>query len=890
MKKKLIRVLLLAAAGVLLLVVLIVGSMLLFSRLSPEGYANWWAKTSDALLFNKTVEDFPGRLIDNLDDDPTTNFVVYAKDVTRVYVYGDRNQLVSADVEGKEYIIANPDEQITELKRGDVFFMEPSEQCVTGVSVKVKKVKVKGDQAIVTGTTPDMDELIEYADVDMDLPMKTAFVEEWDDPVTFGWGVLEDEQAVWDARSREEIHAQLAQLQAEGLGSAGAALAPGASGEAAGTADPQADVPFAPGDQLLSVGGAGTEAHNPDAGKVDEAGTVWFNLTTRLEYTHGPGHIRGDVGIRVSNMHVTFKYHPLLLTAQAGVEADVRPFVDGQLGLKISHQWVFRMPRIYMPVAGPLCVTLAANPVLTANGGIYAHFSFAATAHTGGSLNISPLAPGFPQGQFSGPQDVAARVEFQGMEGSLELSVLRVAVGFGVPEILEANLHGDAGVALTATQDNELGLLENGLYHDCDFCIDGDVDWFVRLQLSMLSIADKAIHLTPAGGGNGPAWTLFEHRGDFPQLEYMGFYISRRDDGEGEKITSGWGPCPYKGYPYTVKVVSSTGKEEISGENFVVTAVDDKNHPRQELTDEEGIARLMLPAGSYKLTVQHGLYTHTENISVKKSPSPANLHPIQGGTTPAAPEPDKVIEVEIEPEIFVVLYTPEAYMVNTAPLGQFLGQHPYTLIPLDYNPGYMGMIEQLMLAGAEPGDVVVNMLWDAGRTYSSRDEDADHWNFLLPICDIEIGRLVLDGCRFDPNTGEEAPGEYQVLWWVDSFSQFRQGGSFLHNEHWVNFYDPDVRDPAPHYHNVNHTKGAVVYTYENYPDEYPYDAAYVATDYQQPLSNYYEMTEDFGSRSYMSLYQQAEALNSCADDAAALYLNYVDLMYLYNDEFLSIAP
>ena len=139
MINRLIRGVLLLAAGIFLLVVLIVGGMLLFSRLSPEGYANWWAKTTDALLFNKTVEDFPGRLIDNLDDDPTTNFVVYAKDVTRVCTYGDRNQLVSADVEGKEYIIANPDEQITELKRGDVFFMEPSEQCVTGVSVKVKR-------------------------------------------------------------------------------------------------------------------------------------------------------------------------------------------------------------------------------------------------------------------------------------------------------------------------------------------------------------------------------------------------------------------------------------------------------------------------------------------------------------------------------------------------------------------------------------------------------------------------------------------------------------------------------------------------------------------------------------------------------------------------------
>ena len=63
--------------------------------------------------------------------------MVYAEGVKRVTTDGESNVILQVDVEKLKYTISHPDEQITSLQEGDVFFMDPSANYAPGISVKV---------------------------------------------------------------------------------------------------------------------------------------------------------------------------------------------------------------------------------------------------------------------------------------------------------------------------------------------------------------------------------------------------------------------------------------------------------------------------------------------------------------------------------------------------------------------------------------------------------------------------------------------------------------------------------------------------------------------------------------------------------------------------------
>lgn len=107
---------------------------LLRQGLFPGVTAAW-----SEFVFDKTIDDFPDHMIDNLDDQTDTNFIVYAKDVKLISSGDNNNHIVSADHENLIYTISAPDEQIKNLKKDDVFFMEPNAYCAQGILVKVKK-------------------------------------------------------------------------------------------------------------------------------------------------------------------------------------------------------------------------------------------------------------------------------------------------------------------------------------------------------------------------------------------------------------------------------------------------------------------------------------------------------------------------------------------------------------------------------------------------------------------------------------------------------------------------------------------------------------------------------------------------------------------------------
>lgn len=127
-------------------------------------------------IFTKTVHDFDGYRVENLDNQEDTNFVVYAKGVQELTATATSNVLQSVDETSLTYTFKNPDDSMKALQPGDVFFIQVSEYCPEGASVKVKSISLSGDTAVIQGEEMAMSDLFVYidaADISLDqIPVK----------------------------------------------------------------------------------------------------------------------------------------------------------------------------------------------------------------------------------------------------------------------------------------------------------------------------------------------------------------------------------------------------------------------------------------------------------------------------------------------------------------------------------------------------------------------------------------------------------------------------------------------------------------------------------------------------------------------------------------------
>ena len=144
---------------------------LLFILLLSLPLAGCGRKTEKERIFNKTIHDFPGYRVDNLDDQENTNFVVYAKGTQEIQSNSQVNTLLETNEEERYYTFANPDEQLLALKEGDVFWAVASADSASSIAAKVKGMERAGDTVTVYSDTLALEDLFEYADVDMSVPV-----------------------------------------------------------------------------------------------------------------------------------------------------------------------------------------------------------------------------------------------------------------------------------------------------------------------------------------------------------------------------------------------------------------------------------------------------------------------------------------------------------------------------------------------------------------------------------------------------------------------------------------------------------------------------------------------------------------------------------------------
>ena len=115
-------------------------------------------------LLASTVDDYDEERVLNLDDDKTTNFAVYAEKTILIEAVPGVNNVTTADHENSNYVIENADDQIKNLKEGDIFVYPYAEEEI--LIVKVGTIKTTGSKVTITGDEMELEEAFEAVKVE----------------------------------------------------------------------------------------------------------------------------------------------------------------------------------------------------------------------------------------------------------------------------------------------------------------------------------------------------------------------------------------------------------------------------------------------------------------------------------------------------------------------------------------------------------------------------------------------------------------------------------------------------------------------------------------------------------------------------------------------------
>ncbi|MCD8054424.1 MAG: leucine-rich repeat protein [Lachnospiraceae bacterium] len=133
-------------------------------------------------FLGKTTEDFEEEQVLNLDDDDTTNFLVYSKD-TVVTDEASSTATVTDNGDGT-YTVTNADETFTGLQEEDTFSYTYEDGTV--LIVKVASVSVSGTTVTITeNKNADLSDVFDYVKIEADSDGATPTVSGTEDGVTY---------------------------------------------------------------------------------------------------------------------------------------------------------------------------------------------------------------------------------------------------------------------------------------------------------------------------------------------------------------------------------------------------------------------------------------------------------------------------------------------------------------------------------------------------------------------------------------------------------------------------------------------------------------------------------------------------------------------------------
>jgi len=96
---------------------------------------------------------------------PSKNIVDYADNLNEITASEEHNILSFADTENGKFIFEKIDDEIKNLKVGDLFVIKPCEAIPSGIAIKVKQITIDGNKATIMQGDISLDEVIDEIDV-----------------------------------------------------------------------------------------------------------------------------------------------------------------------------------------------------------------------------------------------------------------------------------------------------------------------------------------------------------------------------------------------------------------------------------------------------------------------------------------------------------------------------------------------------------------------------------------------------------------------------------------------------------------------------------------------------------------------------------------------------
>lgn len=197
------------------------------------------------------------------------------------------------------------------------------------------------------------------------------------------------------------------------------------------------------------------------------------------------------------------------------------------------------------------------------------------------------------------------------LEGSAEVS-FGIRADIGIPFVVDVFLEGAMGARAVGKLDLLGGEDSEDYIHDCDRCLDGDVEVFARVNAGI----DARIVTTLTGKD-------LVYRKQIAELSVKvgDFYASFREWADGG-VEYGTGPCPHLRWRVTVTVDT---EEDGPAQYAYVNATYPDGRTDRKMTGEDGVAVFYLPNGDNVLTCSHQGERGNGHAWVEDGPATAKL-------------------------------------------------------------------------------------------------------------------------------------------------------------------------------------------------------------------------------------------------------------------------
>ena len=568
--------------------------LLLFSGLIACGGET--VPTQDE-IFSKTIHDFEGFRVEQLGEEEDKNFLVYAQGTEQIQVSEEYNRVVFVDQEAMVYTFADPNEQLLSMEQGDVFFAEASPQNPEGVVVKVKEIQVSGNTATVYSDPVGLEDLFEHVNIDMDVALTDVYYDESQLQEGMEIRVLTKEDAVAARTVTTEAANEVASPKSATEGDEGSEnsigsflwdLIPGFRWEG--------------GDNgsriLLSTG------HDVDLGIASTG-----NLQGKMHYKY-----KNQVLLR--SIHVQFLFDEKTNYLHTNIGYFVDTLWDASLAFEgtwsngrggMGHTWPkisFFIPNTPIQVGVETFLLTELNGSMKGGMNQTESFQVSSSSTYYEFVKVADDSICEPIGKTSD-----AKLE---LEGSIEVSY-GVRADIGVPFVIDVFAEGALGARATGT----LAMLgetdDEDSVHDCERCLDGDIEVFGKVNVGV----DARIVTTITGKDLVYRWEVAELA-----VKIGDFYASYREGADGG-VECGLGPCPHLRWKVTAKVMT---QEDDPAQYVYVKAKYPDGRTDERMTDEQGVAVFYLPNGDNLLNCTYQGKKGSSHAYVKDGPTMTTLN------------------------------------------------------------------------------------------------------------------------------------------------------------------------------------------------------------------------------------------------------------------------